>query len=137
MNVSNVDRRTPLHVAAAEGHKSTCLCLLAAGANPLLQVNGRPYIYVYIYVYTYRYAFNIYDAHSISLILDRCMRGEWGPRSLCIFSNLNTYIGLYVYSKSIIYDRFICRDKELKRFMYIYKFTYIPDFTCIFQIYDT
>lgn len=33
VNVANVDRRTPLHVAAAEGHKSTCICLLDAGAD--------------------------------------------------------------------------------------------------------
>lgn len=33
VSVANVDQRTPLHVAAAEGHKSTCICLLDAGAD--------------------------------------------------------------------------------------------------------
>jgi len=37
VNAANVDGRTALHVAAAEAHKSTCACLIDAGADPKLR----------------------------------------------------------------------------------------------------
>ena len=36
VNAANEDARTALHVAASQGHKSTCKCLLDAKADPTL-----------------------------------------------------------------------------------------------------